>query len=271
MDALDVVRVCVKRWWVILPILLLAGVAGFGLSRQLKPEYAATGSYALVYAHSEAIKLDQPDPRNANPLAAEGGVLLGEAIVADLTAPATELSLGSGTRGFGPGQADNQLNYAVTLPQNAKSFLVQTWGDSQNAVRSTVDAVLRAAPLRAKVIQDRVGAPETSQYTTFTTSPTQVTELPPQSKVKIILTVLGIGLVAGAALALLVDRLIVRQKRAKRRMARRVARQWVELAEMEAEQEPTEGAVTFDPSPRWSPDPAEREARESHDTDAVVR
>jgi hypothetical protein len=253
MDTLDVLKVCVRRWWVCLPILVLAGVVGVSMSNQLKPEYMAYGSYAVVYDHAGAIQLNQPDPRNANPLSSDGGLLLGETLVAELTSPTTQAEYGNGNRGFAPGQSDTGAAFSVSVPQGQKSFLVQTWGDSEDSVRRTVEAVLKSVPGKAKAIQDRAGAPPLSQYTTFLTSPTQVVSLPPQSRIKVILTFLGIGLIAGPALALVVDRLLVRREHRKRRSVRRMPRRGLRSAEGAESGVDALDEVTSSPRPRARP------------------
>lgn len=215
MDALDVVVVCLRRWWVILPVLLLTAAAGLGMVREQKPIYHAYGSYALVYTHGDAVPRSGPDPREANPLAANGGSLVGEALIADFMSGKTQVSLGGvGNTGVAPGQPDDHSLFAVQLPQQGTSaYVVQTWGPRPEGVRAVVDAVLSAAPKKAASIQARAGAPRNTQYTTFVTSPTQVVTMPPQSRMKLLLTVFAVGLMAGAALSVVVDRLIQRRQR----------------------------------------------------------
>lgn len=224
MDALDVIRICARRYAVFLPILALAIGAGIGLSSRLKPEYHGFGSYAVVFALGDpTASAKDSDPRNANPLATDGGALLGEALMADLSSSGTETRLGGDNRGWASGQPDNGLRYQVHIPQDARSrvFLVETWGDDGADVQRTVDAVLAEAPSRAQAIQTRAGAPMAGQYTTFVTAPTQVVAVPPQSKIKVILTMFGIGALAGAALSVLVDRLLERRRDPRRRRPRR--------------------------------------------------
>ncbi len=206
----------------IVPVMILAWGAGLGLSKEVKPEYTAFGSYALVYRQSAPVTVDTPNPLNNNPLAVDGGELLGEAVAASLMSAATQSALGGGNRGSAPGQTDTGTTFSVGIPQGAKAYLVQTWGTTPQSVQTTVDAVLAAVPERVRQIQSRAGAPEGSQLTAFVTTPTQVVELPPQSKVKILLSVFGVGLLAGSALSLLVDRLLAR--RATRPPAQRTSR-----------------------------------------------
>ncbi|AKU15927.1 hypothetical protein [Luteipulveratus mongoliensis] len=193
-----------------LPVLILAGGIWAGMARQLEPTYTGFGSYAFVYPHSDQIKADAPDPRTSNPLGSDS-TLLGEAVLADLTSVTTQTTLGGTNSGAAPGQAANGSHYAITLPPQTASYVVQTWGKSQAEVLKVVKSVLANAPKRAEQIQTRAGAPERSRYTTFVTSPPQATELPPQSKVKLFLAVMAVGIIAGAALSLLVDRLVARR------------------------------------------------------------
>ena len=214
MDALDVMKVCLRRWYVMLPVVLLAVGAALGLALNQKPVYTAFGSYALVYTHGEDIKPNQVDPRSDNPLSNENATLLAEALAADYMSKPMQKSLGgSGTSGVAPGDAADGSAYSVTLPEGAQSYRVQSWGPDPSAVREVVDSVLTSAPTTAQQIQDRAGAPRESQYTTFTTSPVQVGKLPGSSKVKLISAVGALGVLAGAAMSVIADRLLYRRRR----------------------------------------------------------
>jgi hypothetical protein len=85
---------------------------------------------------------------------------------------------------------------------------VETWSKDPESARATVDTVLNAAPDRLIAIQERVGAPRQSYFTAFVTLPTQVEELPGTSTLKLLIALTGVGVLAGAALSLVVDRLI---------------------------------------------------------------
>lgn len=215
MDALDVLKVCLRRWFVMLPILALALGAGYGLASQQKPTYTALGNYALVF---QGTVTDLRDPRTANPIAANGGMLLGEALSAELMSIDAQAEYGNGNSGVEPGEADLGTAYTVSRPDNAQSYVVQTWGQDPEAVRATIDAVLESAPVRAVEIQERVGAPKRSQLTAFVTLPTQVSVLRSTSTLKLMIALGGVGLLAGAALSLVVDRMMARRNQRVRRV-----------------------------------------------------
>jgi hypothetical protein len=222
-DSLDVIKVCLRRWYVFFPLILLAAGAGVGLGKQVKPPYTATGSYSFIYPTPEAITATS-DPRNRNPLVTQGNTaLLGESVLANLTSELVEDALGGNNRGYAPDETPTQTHYTVTLPPQSASYVVKTWADSQQEAADVVKAVLKAAPKAATDVQTNAGAPVASHFTAFLTAPTQTEELPPQSPAKLLLTVLAIGAVAGAALSLLVDRLFPKRSKGRPNPRRRPA------------------------------------------------
>jgi hypothetical protein len=101
-DVLDVLRVCLRRWYVVLPFIILALGAGFGLARQQKPSYTAFASYALVFHDPDTSSSSERSPLEQNPL---GATLLGEALVGDLmSGPSQRAFGGAGNRGTALGQ-----------------------------------------------------------------------------------------------------------------------------------------------------------------------
>jgi len=151
-----------------MPCILLSVAAGLGLAWSQKPTYTAFASYALVFEGSAS---SVNDPRAQNPLAANDAALLGEALVSDLMAGATQQALGQpGTSGTAPSKASDGTHYAVTLPEYSQSYLVQTWSKDPQVARSLIESVVASTPARASQIQTRAGAPARSQYTTFVTA-----------------------------------------------------------------------------------------------------
>lgn len=220
MDSLDVARVCVRRWYVFIPVVVLAAVAGYRVTGHGAPSYGATGSFALIYPHAVPPKSTDPDPRAANPLVAQGTAILKEAIVSDLSSPEAQRELGvagaSGAAAPGVTQGANArvgTSYTVDAPRLTQSIVISSTGASAEAVRQTVDHVLRSTPTRLATLQGEVGAPARSQYTSFVTSQPFVTQYPPPSRKKALIAFTVVGVLAGAALALLLDRVITRRRR----------------------------------------------------------
>lgn len=213
MDALDVLLVCLRRWYVLLTIMLVALLAGLSLARDRAPIYAASGDFAVIYRPVAPLRPGEVDPRQANPMAAGNGQLLKQALVNDLGSPRTQEALGAPTvLGTSPSTTPNGSRFAVVTNRNDDTVSIQTWGPSRQAVEDTVNAALAASATKAKEIQDRVGAPANGRLTTFVTLPTQVVELPPQSKIKLLLGTLAVGLLVGASLSLIFDRMMTRRR-----------------------------------------------------------
>jgi hypothetical protein len=248
-DALDVLKLCLRRWYVVVPVVLLSVAAGLGLAHQQKPTYTAYGSYALVY-HSPQTTSQRRDPLAANPLAVNGAVLLGEALAADFMSSGSQATFGGvGHSGTAPREAVDGSSYSVSLPEGSQSYLVQTWGKDPDGLRTVVNSLLAAAPERAAAIQDRAGAPHESQFTTFVTGPTQLTKLPPTSRLKLLIAMLGVGILAGSALSLVVDRLVQRRKN---QSAERVAQDPTSLEEPATAAEAEESQTLKVPVAGWA-------------------
>ena len=99
---------------------------------------------------------------------------------------------------------------AVTLPMD----VVQAFGlQKGQEVEAVVDRVLKAAPAIADELQSRAGAPAVVRYEPFVLAPTQVDELPATSTMKLVIAVMGVGGLVGAAWSIVADRLLRRRRR----------------------------------------------------------
>jgi hypothetical protein len=246
-DALDVLKVWLRRWYVVIPIVLLSLAAALGLAHQQKPTYTAFGSYALVY-HSPPDLKEGVDPTEANPLATNGAVVLGEALAADFMSGVSQATFGGvGNRGTAPRDPEDGTSYSVGQPDGSQSYVVQTWGHDPESLRKVVDSVLAAAPGRAALIQDRAGAPRESQYTTFVTGSTRLTKLPPTSPLKLVIALLGVGILVGSALSLLVDHLVRSRKGRAAAGASQVATWWDTDPSLTTERSDSPGILRMPP------------------------
>ncbi|GAA2743207.1 hypothetical protein GCM10009868_16080 [Terrabacter aerolatus] len=224
MDAFDVLKVCLRRWYVGVPIVLLAAVVGVGLSQDRTVEYSGSSSIALIYEASPASKASPDSPISRNPLAGNGGSLLYEAVLADLNSPRTQLELaGDTTSGVPQTEASNGSRFSAYVVPDKQSITVTAYGTDAKAVRATVDRVIAATAKKTTEIQDRAGVPRDGQFTTFLTIGTELSMLPPASASKLIAAVVGVGILAAAALSILVDRLMTRRRKSRKPASRHAA------------------------------------------------
>jgi hypothetical protein len=233
-DALDVAKVCLRRWFVVVPIMLLAVGAGFSLRTHREASYSGTAAFAFLYTQTDLIKPNQPDPREKNPLLANGGsgTILQDAVIADLTAPTTESQLASpGLTQQSAGESFNNgpvlttgTAYSVAPQTSASSIIITASGPSPQAVIGTLNRVLAAAPVSAATVQTRFGAPKTSQMTAVTTATPQVVLVPPPSGLKLMIAIVGVGALAAAGAALFTDRILTRRRKHRAKQgAQRIA------------------------------------------------
>lgn len=219
MDAVDILKICFRRWYVMLPILLGAAGVSYQLVQSQETTFTAAASYGLV----------QPQPApgaqpERNPLGADGSVLVGAALEAQLNSRETQQKLGGGvTRGWGPGEVENGSYYSVKIPQFESTYEVRAFGEDEQTVRDAVNRVIEAAPEIAVEIQTRVGVPPSVRYEPFVLAPTQTDTLASTSGMKLVVAVMGVGVLVGAAWSIVADRALRRRVPAERPAPRPVA------------------------------------------------
>ena len=208
MDAVDILKICLRRWYVMLPILLGAAGVSHQLLQAQETTYTAAASYGLVQPRLPG----GTATGERNPLGTDDDALVGAALEAQLNSRETQQELGDGTtRGWGPGEVDNGSAYAVGIPQFETTYEVRAWGTDQREVRDVVNRVIEAASGIVDELQTRAGAPEAVRYEPFVLAPTQVDVLPPTAGVKLVIAVMGVGVLVGAAWSIVADRLLRRR------------------------------------------------------------
>lgn len=211
MDAVDILKICFRRWYVMLPILIGAAGVSHQLIQTQETTYTAAASYGLI----------QPRPMTPdgagerNPLGTDDSDLVGAALEAQLNSQVTQQQLGSeGTQGWGPGEAADGTSYSVEIPLYETTYEVRAWGSDAQEVQDVVNRVLEAAPDIADELQTRADAPAAVRYEPFVLAPTQVEALPSTSALKLLIAVMGVGVLVGAAWSIVADRLLRRRRTA---------------------------------------------------------
>jgi uncharacterized protein involved in exopolysaccharide biosynthesis len=210
MDSLDIARACVRRWYVFVPILVLAVGGGYTLASSRPASYQAAGTITLYYTKPATLPVApgvvQLDPRAQNPLFTTGGVgLLITSIVADMQSREVQLLVA---------HQGHTSTFTVAEDRNNNNLIgVAVTGSDPRDVFATAAATMALTDQRLVALQTRAKAPTDSQYRIFTISPaTVVTEKLP-SKVKLIGAVTGLGVLLGAAISLLLEGAANRRKR----------------------------------------------------------
>jgi hypothetical protein len=208
-DAVDILKICFRRWYVMLPILIGAAGVSYQLIETQETTYTAAASYGLVQPRltSATGELER------NPLGSDGSDLVGAALEAQLNSRVTQQQLGGeSTRGWGPGESDNGSSYSVKIPMFETTYEVRAYGPDKQEVQDVVNRVIEAAPKIADELQTRAGAPTAVRYEPFVLAPTQVDALPATSALKLVIAVMGLGTLVGAAWSIVADRLLRRRR-----------------------------------------------------------
>lgn len=211
MDAVDILKICFRRWYVMLPILLGAAGVSYQLVQSQETTYTAFTSYGLVQPRLTS----EAQLGERNPLGTDDSDLVGAALEARLNSALTQAQLGSeATQGWGPGEANDGSSYSVEIPQFETTYEVRAWGTDKQEVQEVVDRVIEAAPRIADDLQSRAGAPVSVRYEPFVLAPTQVAALASTSALKVVIAVMGVGTLVGAAWSVVADRMLRRRRRA---------------------------------------------------------
>lgn len=220
MDAVDILKICFRRWYVMLPILLGAAGVSYQLLQSQETTYTAATRYGLVQPRLTATNGTAVE---RNPLGTDDNKLVGAALEAQLNSREAQAELGTGTtRGWGPGDVMNGSSYSVKIPMFETMYEVRAWGTDEQEVRGVVDRVIEAAPTIADDLQARAGAPAAVRYEPFVLAPTQVDVLSSSSGMKLVIAVMGVGVLVGAAWSIVADRLLRHWVPVRRRSSRPV-------------------------------------------------
>ena len=112
----------------------------------------------------------------------------------------------------------------MEIPQFESTYEVRAWGEDEQEVRDVVEPVVAAAPDITDELQVRANVPPPQRYQPFVLAPTQVEMLPSTGWVKLVIAVMGVGLLMGAAWSVVVDR-ILRQLERRRAASRAGSRE----------------------------------------------
>ena len=209
MDLFDVVRACFRRWYVVLPLLLVAGWYSYDVYSSAKPVYYANTVLGLA---PPPFRLDQatpgqPVPRNA--LLDVGGATL----VASLTAFGLQ-EPEVANRVVAAGGVGYVARPFPTPPPNPQLPLVFIEASSPDPaqVTRTLDAVTVQADPTLRTMQERAGVPPEQMVKPFIVSApgTPKGSMPSRTRSTIAIFVAGAGL--SVLFTVAVDVLLTRWK-----------------------------------------------------------
>ncbi len=212
MDLFDVVRSCFRRWYILIPLLLITGWYTHSVYVAVKPVYY---SQAVVGLAPPAYRLDQavagqPVPRNGL-LDIGGAPFLANMAALSLREPATV------NRVVALGGMPDYSARMFPVPANSQPVplvMVEQTAPTPTAASHTLELVTNEMSSALERIQDQANVPKEMMVSAFVVSPPSepVAAMPTRTRSTASIAVAGIGLSVLATV--LVD--VVLSRRARR-------------------------------------------------------
>lgn len=211
MDLMGVLRACVRRWYVVLPLLIIAVWYPYRTYASVKPVYYASGVMGVALPNFQTPYRADGVPVGKNGLLENGGsVVLLNMVVLGLGQPDVKqkvVELGGEpnfkVRMFPPDVTSNIAQYQLPL------IMVEATEPDPESATKTVEVVAQQAGEVLRSLQQQAAVPNDQMATVITVSPPHaVGGMPSRTKSALILLAAGVGVALLAGV--LVDGLLLR-------------------------------------------------------------
>jgi hypothetical protein len=212
MDFLSVIRVIIRRWYVVVSALLISMAISYAVVRSIAPTYQASGSALLVGA-PPAQNPDDPDTLNQNPFTRL------DASTAVLTAVATQIMDAGPTRESLIAEGASKDYQVGQATDGTPVFVVVATDRDAEVAIGTVNLVLDRLGEELDSRQADAGAPPEARVRSIViTEPDEATELL-GGRIRAFLALSALGAAASVSLAFVAD--AIAQGRERRSQADR--------------------------------------------------
>ncbi|APA96524.1 hypothetical protein NS506_02460 [Nocardia seriolae] len=217
MDLFDVARSCARRWYVILPLLILCLLYGKQTYAAAKPVYYAN---AVIGFAPPSFRMDQAvagEPVRRNGLLDVGGAtLLANLAALGLRQPAVIDKVVAG--GGQPNYVARLFPVTTGSQQIPLVMLEETAADPQSASK-TLELVTAQADPTLRTLQQHAAVPEDQMVSSFTVQPPSTPVAATPSRTRSTISVLAAGVGLSILLTVLLDVAVGRLNRKRQRPA----------------------------------------------------
>ncbi|RYV50774.1 hypothetical protein [Pengzhenrongella frigida] len=198
MDLFTILGTCLRRWYVVLPVLAISGYFAMQAYEAVEPQY--TASTSIVILPSQTLPGEEgavETPTLENPYAGSGGPKLAAAVLAKNI----DSSSFRDRLGMAP---DDTSTFEASVAQTQPIITVDAMANSPEAAIATLDAVTESARVVLDEFQAVAEAPEAKRYLVAAAVPvSNVTDVTPSRwRTAGAILVVGAGLAALLAVAL---------------------------------------------------------------------
>ncbi|MGO1973133.1 MAG: hypothetical protein ACTH2Q_09265 [Propionibacteriaceae bacterium] len=205
MDMLGILKICVRRWFVFLPLVLIGVIVADQLADDTKPEYESAVRVVAIAPAAEQPRVAEGKVQPVNPYLGSGGARLLLSTVGErlqTNSARTTVETGGGVD-----------DYEMVIARTSDVLSFETISESRPAARQTSTTLGELAIAEAQVIQEEAGVqPELFLQVRLMYPVDLPTELP-SAAMKVRIFGMGAGLAVAAAAAVLVEGLVIALRR----------------------------------------------------------
>ncbi|PZF79914.1 hypothetical protein [Jiangella anatolica] len=197
MDLWEALRILARRWFVVVPLLLLTAFGAVNLYSTTEPEYTTTGSILL---RGPSVGQDEASGLR-NPYLDYGNMAVPARVVVDIAlTPSTYHDL--------TGDTGTTFELGLDTTTSAPLVVLNVTGPSPDAVVTTAQGILEffSATLRQRQLD--AGAPENTLITTEVVTPPVDVLQQNASRLRMLVGVAGVGVLFSVGMAFLVEAIL---------------------------------------------------------------
>lgn len=201
MDMLGILRICVRRWFVFVPLVLIGVIVADQLADGTKPEYESAVRVVAIAPAAEQPRVAEGKVQPINPYLGSGGARLLLSTVGE------RLQTNSARTTVEAGGGEHDYEMVIARTSDVLSF--ETVSESRPAARRTSVMLGELAIAEAQVVQEEAAVqPELFLQVRLMYPVDLPTELP-SAAMKVRIFGIGAGLAVAAAAAVLVEGLVI--------------------------------------------------------------
>jgi hypothetical protein len=209
-DLFDVVRACIRRWYVFLPLLLIAALYSLSVYNSVKPVYYSSATIGIA-PPNEQLAFGEPGvpiPRNGL-MDLGGGNLIPNLLVLALRDPdiRDEVVKAGGTTNY----SSRMFPVSGTSPELPLVMIDATDPDPTVASK-TVQLVAAQADPVLRTLQQQAGVPDAQMVKPLVVLPSSPPVAAMPARTRSTITILAAGLGIAILMAVVVDVLLMRRK-----------------------------------------------------------
>ncbi|MEZ5218831.1 MAG: LamG-like jellyroll fold domain-containing protein [Ilumatobacteraceae bacterium] len=204
MDVGTLIRILIRRWWVVLPLLGLTFGGAFWFSSSVEPAYQTKAAVLLI---GPSIQGGQ----EINPLAEVPRTLNTTAVAIALIVSDTEVRDELSSLGFVP-------TYTITVTPDTPIINVTVRSDSPEGALATLDSVVDFIRVKLDNEQSEFGSPEEQYIRTALLQRSSRAQALYGARDRVVLIVLGLGAALTAVVAVAINSLLAERERDDQRI-----------------------------------------------------